>query len=234
MSASSPHARRPAAPASTRVLGGLVVALGVLALVPTALAEEKKKATCFVLCRPALKLEPTLAVGPLVGPQVQNVTTGVVRTLPPEAGFQLALALGIPTQFRHLRFTLESIFPIPGPKPEFEAELNLFLLTEEMTRGWVELHFDVVDQLSPGMRPDVLDTYTHKLDLELDLAFFVFDWLPAGNWLRNIELEASLDYLATGLPKRGDVIDGQRYLEDARGWSASFLLVIPLAPLVPQ
>jgi len=27
---------------------------------------------------------------------------------------------------------------------------------------------------------------------------------------------------------------GARYLEDARGWSVSFLLVMPLAPLVPQ
>lgn len=187
-----------------------------------------------MLCRPALKLEPTLAVGPLVGPQVQSVTTGEVRTLAPNAAFQLTVGLGIPTEWRHVRFTLESIFPIPGPKPEFEVELNLFLLTEEKTRGWVELHFDVVDQLSPGMRPDVLDSYTHKLDLELDLAFFVFNWLPEGNWLRNIELEASLDYLATGLPRRGNVIDGQRYLEDARGWSISFLLVMPLAPLVPQ
>jgi hypothetical protein len=215
------------------VLGGVFVALGFLAFVPTARAEEKKKETCFVLCRPALKLEPTLAVGPLVGPQVQNVTTGEVRTLPPKAAFQLTLGLGIPTQWRHVRFTIESIFPVPG-RPEIEAELNLFLLTEEMTRGWVELHFDVVDQLSPGMRPDVLDSYTHKLDLELDLAVFVFNWLPEGNWLRNIELEASLDYLATGLPRRGDVIDGQRYLKDARGWSVSFLLVMPLAPLVPQ
>jgi len=56
----------------------------------------------------------------------------------------------------------------------------------------------------------------------------------ASNWLRNIEFEASLDYLATGLPRRGDVIDGQLYLEDARGWSVSFLLVMPLASLVPQ
>lgn len=215
-----------------RVFGAVVVTFGILALIPTARAEEKK-VNCDVLCPPVLKLEPTLAIGPLVGPQVQDVTTGEVRTLPPKAAFQLTLALGIPTQWRHVRFTLESIFPIPG-KREIEAELNLFLLTEEMTLGWVELHFDVVDQISPGMRPSVLDSYTQKLDLELDLAFFVFNWLPEGKWLRNIELEASLDYLATGLPQRGDVTDGERYLEDARGWSVSFLLVMPLAPLVPQ
>lgn len=231
MPARSLRARCPAALTSTRVLG-VIIALGILAFVPATRAEEKEE-QCVVLCRPALKLEPTLAVGPLVGPQVQNVTTGEVRTLAPNAAFQLTLGLGVPTEWRHVRFTLESIFPIPG-RPEIEAELNIFLVTEEMTGGWVELHFDVVDQLSPGMRPDVLDSYTHKLDLELDLAFFVFNWLPEGNWLRNVELEASLDYLATGLPRRGDVIDGHRYLEDARGWSVSFLLVMPLAPLVPE
>lgn len=221
-------ARRTAVASSLRV--GLVP-IGIFAATSTARAEEEE---CVVLCPPALKLEPTLAIGPLAGPQVQDVTTGEVRTLPTKAGFQLTLGLGIPTQLRHVRLTLESIFPVPDSEPEIEAELNLFLLIEEMTEGWVEMHFDVVDQLSPGMRPEVQDTYTHKLDLELDVAFFAFNWLPKANWLRNIEIETSLDYLVTGLPRRGDVLDGDRYLEDANGWSISFVLVMPLAPLVPQ
>jgi hypothetical protein len=40
-----------------------------------------------------------------------------------------------------------------------------------------------------------------------------------------------LDYLATGLPRQGDVVERQRYLDDASGWSLSLLVVLPLAPL---
>lgn len=65
----------------------------------------------------------------------------------------------------------------------------------------------------------------------MDLAVAALRWLPKGNWLRNLEVEGSLDYLATGLPRRGDETDGQRFLDDASGWSFSVLLVIPLAPL---
>ena len=51
--------------------------------------------------------------------------------------------------------------------------------------------------------------------------------------LRNVEAEISLDYLATGLPKAGDVIDGERFLDRASPWSLSFVVVLPLAPLAP-
>ncbi len=56
-------------------------------------------------------------------------------------------------------------------------------------------------------------------------------WLPERNPLRDLEVEASLDYLATGLPRRGDEIDGELFLDDASGWSISVLAVVPLAPL---
>lgn len=80
-------------------------------------------------------------------------------------------------------------------------------------------------------RPHSTTAYTHKLDLELDTALHVFNWLPEGRWLRGVELETSLDYLATGLPRKGDVFpDGSRYLDDASGWSISFVIVLPVAP----
>jgi hypothetical protein len=206
--------------------------LAALVLAPaTARAGEE---TCVVLCRPALKLEPTLTIGGLIGPEVEDVMTGATRRLSPEPGFELVFALGIPTQIPRVRFTLEGILPIPVNRPELEAELNLMLVTEEMTAGWVGAHIDVVGQLSPGKRPGSQGSYTHKLDFELDVALLAFNGLPAGNWLRNVEIEASLDYLATGLPRRGDVLDGERYLEDGTGWSLSLLLVLPLAPLVPE
>ena len=49
-------------------------------------------------------------------------------------------------------------------------------------------------------------SYTHKLDFELDTALHVFNWLPEGRWLRGVEFETSLDYLATGIPKAGDCL----------------------------
>jgi len=51
--------------------------------------------------------------------------------------------------------------------------------------------------------------------------------------LRNVEAEVSLDYVATGLPKAGDVIKGERFLNKASPWSLSFVMVVPLAPLAP-
>lgn len=209
-----------------------VPALMLVAAMPAAARAEER--ACTVLCAPELKLEPTVTIGNLFAARVEEVATGEVRTPASEAGFELILALGVPTQLSRVGITLEAIVPIPGDHPELEAELDLMLVTDAMTDGWLETHVDVVDQLSPGKRPGAEGAYTHKLDLELDVAVFAFRWVRDGNWLRHVEVEASLDYLVTGRPRRGDVVDGARYVDDASGWSASFLLVLPLAPLVPE
>jgi hypothetical protein len=116
---------------------------------------------------------------------------------------------------------------------EIESELNVELFDAERTGGWVSSHVDVVDKLSPGETPRAGSVYTHKLNLEWDTAFHVFNRLPKGHWLRNVELELSLDYVATGLPRRGDRIGDERFLDRASPWSLSFVTVIPLAPLNP-
>ena len=114
-----------------------------------------------------------------------------------------------------------------------ELELNLSLLEPEQTGGWVASHFDIVDKISPGEPPDAASVYTHKLNFELDTAFLPFSRLSEANWLRHLEVEGSLDYVATGLPRAGDVIGNQRYLDDASRWSFSLVGVVPLAPLAP-
>ncbi len=91
-------------------------------------------------------------------------------------------------------------------------------------------HFDVVDKFSTAERPAEDDAYIHKLNFELDTALAVFQWLPEDRYLRNVEVELSLDYLATGQPQKGDVIDGRRYLENASAWSLSLGMVFPVAP----
>lgn len=91
----------------------------------------------------------------------------------------------------------------------------------------------MVDKFSPGATPRAGSVYTHKLDLEWDTAVHLFNRLPNGHWLRNVELEVSLDYLATGLPKAGDTVGGERFLDKASPWSLSFVFVLPLVPLSP-
>jgi hypothetical protein len=58
----------------------------------------------------------------------------------------------------------------------------------------------------------------------------VFNWLPQGRWLRGVELEGSLDYVATGLPKSGDSIDNLSFVDNASPWSFSLVFVLPIAP----
>ena len=166
----------------------------------------------------------------------------------------MIVSLGIPTAISWLGFTLEAIWapfartstnPFTGETAEvlgksalrdnpveLEFELNLHFLTHEMTGGWIGAHFDVVDQFSPAHRPGALSAYTHKLDFELDVAFAPFNRVRH-EWLRSVELESSFDYLATGLPRAGDInpVGAERYLDDATPWSLSFVLVIPVAPL---
>ena len=116
---------------------------------------------------------------------------------------------------------------------EIETEFNFNLFEAEQTGGWISSHIDVVDQFSPGETPRAGSTYTHKLDFEWDTAFHLFNRLSKGHWLRNVEAEVSLDYLATGLPKAGDIVGDERFLDDANPWSFSVLMIIPLAPLAP-
>ncbi len=114
--------------------------------------------------------------------------------------------------------------------PELELESNFVWLPALRTRGWISSHVDVVDKFSAAERPGDSRAYTHKLNFELDTSVRLFNWLPAERWLRGVELEGSLDYVATGLPQRGDIIDGRRYLDDASPWSFSLVLVLPVAP----
>jgi hypothetical protein len=104
-------------------------------------------------------------------------------------------------------------------------------LSAERTRGWLSSHFDVVDKFGPAKRPTDRRAYTHNLNLELDTSVSLFNWLPQGCWLRGVELEGSLDYVASGLPKRGDEVDGVRFLDRASRWSFSVVFVLPVAPL---
>lgn len=242
------------APGWRQCAAGLVVAT-CAALCPAWVGAQPG---CAFLCAPEVKIEPTLTVEHLFGrartEQLEDGEVVASGRQARESVFELILAVGIPTEIPRVGFTVETIFvpfgdtdthPFtglsvgPGRTPirdngiEVELELNLSLLEPEQTGGWVESHFDIVDKISPGETPDAASVYTHKLNFELDTAFLPFSRLSQDTWLHHLEVEGSLDYVATGLPKAGDVIGNVRYLDDASGWSFSLVGVIPLAPLSP-
>jgi hypothetical protein len=187
---------------------------------------------CQVLCTPEFKVEPTVTFTNLFGsPRIveeQGTTTRARR----EREFEIILSVGLPTRVSWLEFTVEAIV-LPFDREgtlELEFETNFIWLPAERTRGWVSSHFDIVDKFSAAERPTDRRAYTHKLNLEVDTSLAVFNWLPEGRWLRGVELEGSLDYVASGLARTGDDIGGVRFLDRASPWSFSIVCVLPIAP----
>jgi hypothetical protein len=198
---------------------------------PHALAQAVP--ACRVLCTPEFNIEPTVTFSNLFGSPRIVTEEGTTMREPRERGFEIIFSVGLPTRLQWLEFTAEAIvlpFDREGT-PELELEMNVLWLPPERTGGWVSSHFDIVDKFSPGERPTDRRAYTHKLNFELDTSLSVFNWLPAARWLRGVELEGSLDYVATGLPRKGDQHNGVRFVDDASPWSFSVVVVLPIAPL---
>jgi hypothetical protein len=206
-----------------RVLGTLTLSLALVGATG-ADADAQERETCRFICELEWKFEPTFTVENLAKRHRVVTADGVTERATRERVFETVLALDMKTKVPWLGFADDN-------EVELEFESNFNWLTESMTRGWVTSHFDVVDQFSPAARPQNRRAYTHKLDFELDTAFHVFNALPEGRWLRGVELETSLDFLATGRPKAGDAFpDGSRYLDSASPWALSFLVIVPIAP----
>ena len=204
----------------------------VFVLLATPQVFAQAPPVCHVLCTPKLKVEPTVTFTNLFGSTrivgEQGTTTSERR----ETEFEVIISVGLPTRAPWLEFTVEAIF-LPFDRdstPELEFEANFIWLRPERTRGWVSSHFDIVDKFSGAERPTDRRTYTHKLNLEFDTSLAVFNWLPEGRWLKGVELEGSLDYVATGLRRMGDRIDNIRFLDKASPWSFSIVFVLPIAP----
>jgi len=211
----------------------VVLLVCAFALMGSPHAMAQGTPTCRLLCAPEFNVEPTISFTNLFrSPRIVD-DQGTTTRKPRESEFELILSLELPTRASWLEFTVEAIF-LPFDRestPELEFETNLTWLPGERTRGWVSSHFDVVDKFSAAERPTDRRAYTHKLNLELDTSFSLFNWLPEGRWLRGVELEGSLDYVATGLPRAGDRLGAIRFVDDASAWSFSVVFVVPIAPL---
>jgi len=210
---------------------GIVIS-GVL-LPATALGQEPK---CFVLCAPELNVEPTFTWENIFNsPRIAETDAQgntIVTKSESENVFETVIAVDIPTTIPRVSFLFETILK-PTAKansPELETELNFHWLRSEDTKGWVGSHFDIVDKYSPGGRPHNADGYTHKLNFELDTSVAFLKWTNKP-WLKDVEIEASLDYVASGLARSGDRFGNSTYLDNASPWSFSLVFVLPLAPL---
>lgn len=195
-------------------------------------AAAQEAPTCRALCTPEFKVEPTITVTNLLGsPRIVDEDGRTTREKR-ATEFEVILSLGLPTRASWLELTVEAIVhPFDREStPELELESNFIWLAAERTGGWVSSHVDVVDKFSSAARPSDRAAYTHKLNLELDTSLSIFNWLPDGRWARGVELEGSLDYVATGLARTGDRFEGRRHLDDASPWSFSIVLVLPVAP----
>ena len=211
----------------------LFALLFIVVIPRTGYAQGRK---CLFLCEPELKIEPTFTWENFfkrhkISSADANGTTTVVTARRTNV-FETVVAADIPTTVPRLGFTFEVILKpfSKGSSPELETELNFHWLQSEKTGGWVGSHFDIIDKYSPGQRPDTEGVYTHKLNFELDTAVSFLKWTRKP-WLSDIEIEASLDYVATGLARRGDRFGNALFLDNASPWSFSLVFVVPLAPL---
>ena len=214
----------------------------------------------MLFCSPSLKALPSVAATNLFTPaRVRMLPSGPTKELEPNASFAAILQVAIPSTIPRTSFFAEIIWlpftsdntntftgysaadlenadDIDANLPTLEFGASFALLRPKTTRGWLAVNLDVIDQIGPAAEPEDAREYTHKLDLELDATLGIFEWLPKGNWLRNVTAYATLDYVATGIPDEGDEIpkDTRIFLEDASPWSFWSGLVIPIAPIAPQ
>jgi hypothetical protein len=212
---------------------GLAIASALWLVGPATAHAQQAEPSCRFICELEWRFEPTFTIENLANRHRVLTPEGVTERVDREQVFETILALDMKTKQPRLGFTAEmSAKPFSDDNSaELEFEANFYWLTESTSHGWLTSHFDVVNQFSPAGRPNPTSAYTNKLDFELDTAFHLFKRLPEGRWLRGLELETSLDYLATGIPKKGDVFaDGTRFVDDASHWSFSFVIVIPIAP----
>lgn len=205
-----------------------VAALFVLLVSTTPVSAQRPG--CRFLCAPTLLFEPTITFENIAAAPRVSEDGGVPERQKREGVFEAIFAIDIPTTVPRVGLTLEAI-----TKPfardnhvELESELNFSWLDPEQTGGWLSSHFDIIDKFSPAERPGTRRAYTHKLNLELDTALAPFSRLRETHWLHDVEIEGSLDYVATGLPKAGDVINGAQFFNNASPWSFSIVFVIPV------
>lgn len=233
--------------------GGLVLA--ALAALPLSAQQSKP---CTIICTPTVNFNVAANRSHVFGsPTVRNDTTGVETKLPSRTNLELQLFVTAKTQLKRLDlFAATTWLPSAktrgNPFTEYTASqvgediranhtsLSVGGLGEVIpaaaTHGWFALEGYVADLLSPAARPEDASSYTQKLDLggvALLHPFAAADSASAAH-RSGLYAYASLDYVATGLPKAGDdVPKGVRtFVTGAKPAALVFGVGMPIAPLL--
>jgi hypothetical protein len=214
------------------------------------------KKDCNLLCAPKFSISPSMQVTNVFdAAEVRSLEDGTVREVDPEENFFLFLTTVIPTAIPRTSLEMQLGWapwidrdsnPFTGYTADdlnekdvdaneltLDMGVNFDLVRMKDTNGCFGLTFGVLDNFGPARQPEDQRTYTHKLNLELDANFGIFNWLPKKNLLSNVTAYAELEYTATGLPEEGDEVPkGKRvFLEDASPWTFFAGLMFPIAPL---
>jgi len=242
---------------SLRTTSGALVAAIVTVTMAAYPAAAQQQESCTVICAPSLAFNIAALRSHVFGsPKVRNDTTGVISELPSKTNLELQFFLAAPTAVQHLSaFVTATWLPnaktAANPFTEYTASqlgdqvranhvsLSMGalgdLIPKSLTHGVFALQAYVGDLLSPAARPGDESAYTNKLDVGGVALLYPFATLDASSAARKsgAYLYATLDYVATGLPKKGDDVPrGVRTFVTAAKPAALVLGAgIPIAPL---
>lgn len=238
-----------------------VVAIAVVAATAAGqdTAKAKKDTTaCTAICRPQLLFQPgVIRTHIIAGPRVRSLTTGAITRIPGQTSSLIvftgtaktAIPLTsiffnvswLPNATAHAnpftQYTASEVGAqdIRANAPAFDLGAFVSVLPKTATGGLLTINLQVADQYSAAAQPNDQSDYTHKLDLTAigDWSLFSKLGIP---YLKNVDVLTVFDYVATGLPHKGDEVPlGERvFLDDAHSASLMLQLSFPLAPLFPK
>lgn len=228
--------------------------LMTVVLVPAALGAQQQQ-KCKLVCAPKFTLLPgVIRTHAFHAPRVRELATNQILKLPSKSSLEVIGAFVAPTAIQWASL-YASVEWLPNAKesanpytlytasdvgeqlranaPSVNMGATFGLLRPPLTKGWFTLNGNVSDLFSKAAEPDDKSSYSHKLDLTLIGTLNVFNELPKAEYLHRVGVYGILDFVATGLPKRGDEVPkGERiFLDDARSVSLIFGLSIPFAPM---
>lgn len=246
--------------ARTRGASIALLAVAVLATRATAQDSTQKKdtTTCKAICKPQLLLQPGLIRTHVInGPRVKSLSTGAITRIPGQTSSLIVLtgtaktAIPLTSVFfdvswlpnatahanPYTQYTASEVGAqnIRANSPAVDMGAFVSVLPKTKTDGLLTINLQVADQFSAAAQPNDQSGYTHKLDLTAigDWSLFSRLGIP---YLKNVDVLTVFDYVATGLPKKGDEVPlGERvFLDNAHSASLELQLSFPLAPLFPK
>ena len=221
-------------------------------------APKKDTTTCKAICKPQLLFQPGMIRTHIIsGPRVRSLTTGAVTRIPGQTSSLIVFtgtaktAIPLTSVFFNVswlpnatahanpftQYTASEIGAqnIRANAPAFDIGAYVSVLPKTKTDGFLTINLQAADQYSAAAQPNDESDYTHKLDLTAigDWSLFSKLGIP---YLKHVDVLTVFDYVATGLPHKGDEVPlGERvFLDDAHSASLMLQLSFPLAPLFPK